>query len=231
MLDAVPDFSYGLATYSWTLRQAGDADEAVRVAERALELSSAGQFLVAVLGAAYAAAGREKDARAALNRLAQMAAHGYVSPYHRALIHMNLGERDQALSLLRECFAIKDAWLVWLGVEPQLDPLRGEPAFEELLRSTRNPIADRIRPLHVSAAVGQTAKPRYRPSSITSPVAGRAPVTQTGENEEARQMYVAGRYYATRRTAEGLRQAIERFERAVELDPKLAIAHAELADC
>jgi len=55
--------------------------------------------------------------------------------------------------------------------------------------------------------------------------------TQAGENEEARQLYTAGRYYSTRRTAEGLRQAIERLERAVELDPEFAIAHSELADC
>ena len=58
-----------------------------------------------------------------------------------------------------------------------------------------------------------------------------APETQAGENEEARQLYTAGRYYSTRRTAEGLRQAIERLERAVELDPEFAIAHSELADC
>jgi tetratricopeptide (TPR) repeat protein len=58
-----------------------------------------------------------------------------------------------------------------------------------------------------------------------------APDTQSGENEEARQLYTAGRYYSTRRSAEGLRQAIERLERAVHLDPDFAIAHSELADC
>jgi len=231
MLDAVPDFSYGLSTFSWTLRHAGDPNEAVRVAEKGLELSSGGQFFVAVLGAAYAAAGRKQDARAALNRLTQMAAQCYVSPYHRALIHINLGEREETLELLRECFAIKDGWLVWLGVEPQLDPLRGEPAFEDLLRSTRNPIADRRQMNVAFAAVGQGAHLGRRDSPVTSPIYRPALDTQTGDNEEARQMYTAGRYYATRRTAEGLRQAIERFERAVELDPNLAIAHAELADC
>ncbi len=57
MLEAVPEFSYGLSTYSWTLRHAGNADEAVKAAEKGLELSSGGQFFVALLGAAYAAAG------------------------------------------------------------------------------------------------------------------------------------------------------------------------------
>ncbi len=102
MLEAVPDFAYGLATYSWALRHVGRAQEAVRAAEKALSLSSGGQFFVAILGAAYAAAGRHDDARAALERLSEMSAQCYVSPYHRALIHINLGEYEQALALLGE---------------------------------------------------------------------------------------------------------------------------------
>jgi tetratricopeptide (TPR) repeat protein len=66
---------------------------------------------------------------------------------------------------------------------------------------------------------------------ITKAILTPTPETQAGENEEARQLYTAGRYYATRRSAEGMRQAIERLERAVELDPEYAMAHSELADC
>src|SRR6185436_3823215 len=205
--------------------------EAVRAAEKGLELSSGGQFFIALLGAAYAAAGRHQDARAALARLSQMAEHSYVSPYHKALIHVELGEREEALQLLHEAYEKKDAWVVWLGVEPQLDPLRGEPAFEELLRLTRNPAVDRKRMIEEPPPGTDTDRLRERPEPITSQIAGPAPDTQTGENEEARQLYTAGRYYATRRTAEGLRQAIERFEHAIELDPHYAIALAELADC
>ncbi|HEX7313414.1 MAG TPA: protein kinase [Pyrinomonadaceae bacterium] len=51
------------------------------------------------------------------------------------------------------------------------------------------------------------------------------------DDEEAHQLYVAGRYFATRRTADGIRQAVERLERAVERDPKFAPAWSELADC
>ena len=51
------------------------------------------------------------------------------------------------------------------------------------------------------------------------------------DDEEAHQLYVAGRYFATRRTAEGLRQAVERLERAVKRDSRFALAWAELADC
>jgi len=135
---------------------------------------------------------------------------------------------------LQEAYKINDGWLVWLGVEPQFDPLRGEPAFEELLDKTRNPAVGR------KVVLPLAAKQRRRQlradmdqvrASITSPVMSPAPETHAGENEEARQLYTAGRYYATRRSAEGLRQAIERLERAVHLDPDFAVAHSELADC
>lgn len=232
MLETVPDFSYGLATFSWTLRYTGDADEAVTNAEKALQLSSGGQFFIAALGAAYAAAGKHNEARATLQRLEQMSAHGYVSPYHLAIIHLLLGERDLAMSQLEYAWSIKDGWIVWMGVEPQLDPLRGEPRFDELLRLTRNPVLT-FKPVLVSAAAAnirnQPPPPYQSPVTLANPAP--APITQSGESEEARQLYTAGRYYATRRTAEGLRQAIERFERAVELDPEFAMAHAELADC
>lgn len=235
MLDAMPDLAYGLATYSWTLRHVGRTEDAVRAAEKALGLSSGGQFYVGVLGAAYAAAGRSNDARAALMRLREMSATGYVSPYHRALIHVQLGEREQAIDLLVEACSVNEGWLAWLGVEPQFDSLRSEAAFKEVLTKTRNP----VRSGAAAAAPAQSvAQPSHRSvtsfssenTPVTSPI-GAAPDTQSGQNEEARQLYTAGRYYATRRTAEGLRQAIERLTRAVELDPDFALAHAELADC
>jgi tetratricopeptide (TPR) repeat protein len=204
----------------------------VKVGEKALGLSGGGQLYIAALGASYAAAGKQQEARAALERLNQMMVHGYVSPYQRALIHLHLGERARALELLQQANTIKDAWVVWLGVEPQWDPLRGDPALDGILRNLRHPAAGR-KVVHVNVASASTPKRRRsaRIPPVTTQIINTAPETQAAENEEARQLYTAGRYYSTRRTAEGLRQAIERFERAVEIDPQFAIAHAELADC
>ncbi|MEN3328298.1 MAG: eukaryotic-like serine/threonine-protein kinase [Acidobacteriota bacterium] len=232
MLEAVPEFPYGLVTQSWTLRHTGDVNDAVKAAEKALDLSGGGTFYVAALGAAYAAAGREKDARAALDRLAQLSVHGYVSPYQLSLIHLHLGERERALEMLQDAYTIRDAWVVWLGVEPQFDPLRGDPIFEGILRDLRHPaLHRRIKKQTAAAAREKRRRSGSHIAPITTAILMPAPDTQTGENEEARQLYTAGRYYSTRRTAEGLRQAIERLERAVEIDPEFAIAHAELADC
>src|SRR6476659_463266 len=232
MLDATPDFPYGLITYSWILRTAGALAEAVKAAEKAVDISGGGQLYIAALGASYAAAGKQQEAGAVIERLDQMMVHGYVSPYQRALIYLHLGDRERALELLHQAYIIRDAWIVWLGVEPQWDPLRGEPAFEAILRALRHPTL--IRKAAQATAAPPPPQKRKRGAHIppvTMQILSPAPDTQAGENEEARQLYTAGRYYSTRRTAEGMRQAIERLERAVELDSQFAIAHAELADC
>jgi TolB-like protein/Tfp pilus assembly protein PilF len=51
------------------------------------------------------------------------------------------------------------------------------------------------------------------------------------DNAEAYRLYLKGRYYWNRRTAETLAKAIEYFNQAVALDPNYALPHAGLADC
>jgi DNA-binding winged helix-turn-helix (wHTH) protein/TolB-like protein/Tfp pilus assembly protein PilF len=48
---------------------------------------------------------------------------------------------------------------------------------------------------------------------------------------EAYQLYLRGRYFWNKRTAEGLKKGIEYFEQATEKDPSYALAYAGLADC
>ena len=51
------------------------------------------------------------------------------------------------------------------------------------------------------------------------------------ESTEAYERYMKGRYYWSRRTAEGLKKAIDFFHQAIEVDPAYALAHAGIADC
>ena len=50
------------------------------------------------------------------------------------------------------------------------------------------------------------------------------------ENTEAYQLYLKGRYFWNKRTAEGLQKGIEYFKQAIEKDPAYALAGAGLAD-
>src|SRR5262245_43053298 len=51
------------------------------------------------------------------------------------------------------------------------------------------------------------------------------------ESAEAHRDYVRGRYFWNKRTEEGLRKAIEHFERAIHSDPGYALPYSGLADC
>jgi serine/threonine-protein kinase len=51
------------------------------------------------------------------------------------------------------------------------------------------------------------------------------------ENNEAYELYLKGRFYWNKRTAEALKKSIEYFNQAIEKDPGFALAYAGLADC
>jgi TolB-like protein/Tfp pilus assembly protein PilF len=59
----------------------------------------------------------------------------------------------------------------------------------------------------------------------------RAIVARPTENTEAHQLYLKGRYFWNRRTAENLKKSINYFNQAIAADPNYALAYVGLADC
>jgi TolB-like protein/Tfp pilus assembly protein PilF len=51
-----------------------------------------------------------------------------------ARAYIELGDKDKAFEELNKGFELREAPLQWLKVEPQFDPLRGDPRFKELMR-------------------------------------------------------------------------------------------------
>jgi TolB-like protein/Tfp pilus assembly protein PilF len=58
-----------------------------------------------------------------------------------------------------------------------------------------------------------------------------AMTTKPTENPEAHELYLKGRYFWNRRTAENLKKAADYFQQAIGKDPKYVLAYAGLADC
>ncbi len=52
----------------------------------------------------------------------------------RAAIAAQLGDKDEAVDLLREAFAQGQPYGIWLHRDATLEPLRGYPPFEDLVR-------------------------------------------------------------------------------------------------
>ena len=53
---------------------------------------------------------------------------------------------------------------------------------------------------------------------------------QSGQDPDAHDLYLRGRYYWYQRTPESMRKSVECFEAAIQRDPSYALAHAALAD-
>jgi DNA-binding winged helix-turn-helix (wHTH) protein/tetratricopeptide (TPR) repeat protein len=111
----------------------GQPREAVREHEKALELSANSSFMKAVLARTRALAGETRQARELLEELEDASRGGYASSYQRATVCLALGEAERALDALEAAAEERDPWLVWLRVDPMLDPLRTAPRLEALL--------------------------------------------------------------------------------------------------
>jgi tetratricopeptide (TPR) repeat protein len=67
-------------------------------------------------------------------RLAQLAKPPTGSDFDGALAWSQLGKSDRALDLLERAYDKRDSQIMYLKVNPNLDPLRSDPRFNDLLR-------------------------------------------------------------------------------------------------
>ena len=128
-----PDFFLAHLWLAWTLSQMQRFDEATAEAERARALSNDAPIAISALGQAYALSGARKRAAAVLEQMHGKAGERYVSPYYVAGVHAALKDRAAALEWLERAFEERSHSLVFLKVDPVMEPLRGEPEFAALV--------------------------------------------------------------------------------------------------
>jgi len=81
--------------------------------------------------------GRQPEARRVLHRLEEKSKRDFVPAYNFAIIHVALNEKDASLYYMQKAYQERDWAIMVLAVEPRLDPLRGDPRFQELLVKSR----------------------------------------------------------------------------------------------
>lgn len=135
-LQTDPNFWLAHRFLGWAYLFHGDPTAALAEFETARCLDD-NAATVSDLGHAYAAAGQPAKAREMLDDLAQRARQGYISPDRLAIVHISLGDKDEAFVWLRKAVEDRSEWLCKIRVDPILDPLRSDPRFPELLRLTK----------------------------------------------------------------------------------------------
>jgi TolB-like protein/Tfp pilus assembly protein PilF len=128
-----PTLSRGAIVLALIYVNAGQADRGVEVLERTarepVTLEHKG-----VLAYAYARAGRTPEARKLLAELHPAAQKGEVAAAVIAIVHVGLGEKEQALDWLEKAYQAHEWHLTLINAEPVFDPLRDDPRFQDLLR-------------------------------------------------------------------------------------------------
>jgi TolB-like protein/Flp pilus assembly protein TadD len=128
-----PENSRALWYLGIGLIQLSRLDEAIDVLERSLSRERHPGPL-GTLAIAYARAGRRADARRVLDELTRRAQTTYVPPAAFVTTHIGLGDVDAAFRWLERAYAERSNMMRGLKVNPNLDPLRGDPRFADLLR-------------------------------------------------------------------------------------------------
>jgi serine/threonine protein kinase/Tfp pilus assembly protein PilF len=132
-LELYPHFPPTHQRLGWCYVQKRMYDAAIAAMQRAVELSGNSTQTIAALGFAHAAAGRRDTAQDIIAELERRSKKSYVDPYFVATIFAALGEKDEAFALLDKAFAERSYWMPWLNIDPQLDNLRSDSRFDELV--------------------------------------------------------------------------------------------------
>ena len=132
-IDLDPRFYYVHWNLAEALEMKGNLREALAEYKKAVELDD-DPFVLALLGQAYAKLGQRDEALKILVQLPQIGAHRYVPAYSYALLHMALGEKDKAIEWLERSYQEGAGLdLIFLKVDPMLDPLQKESRFQALV--------------------------------------------------------------------------------------------------
>jgi eukaryotic-like serine/threonine-protein kinase len=117
--------------------QLGMHDEAAAAFREAVASSESPALATAGVGLVAAVRGRLTEARSILEGLYAESRERYISPVAFAMLHAGLGETDRVFEWLDRAMDDRRGWLVYLKVEPVLDPVRSDPRFARLLERMR----------------------------------------------------------------------------------------------
>jgi hypothetical protein len=91
----------------------------------------------AQIGSVYGVSGNEAGARRILDTLSSLSSRKFVTSYGVALVHMELGEKEQTFVWLNKAYDERSHWLVWLNLDPRWDPIRSDPINDLLTLSAK----------------------------------------------------------------------------------------------
>ncbi|MBL8180872.1 MAG: protein kinase [Blastocatellia bacterium] len=151
-----PNYPQGHLQRGNVLSILGRHDEAIESLTLADRMMPSTALVEYPLCLAYQRVGRTADAERLADAVEERARTEFVKPYFIAMANLATGRIDRAFDLLDVALEERDAWLIWLGTDPNLDVLRDDKRYSQMLRATgREMIDGRVHvvsssPLHIT---------------------------------------------------------------------------------
>lgn len=133
-----PNFYVARANLCWVYSAKGMHREAIAECRKARELND-DSFIKGYLALVLARSGQREKARNLLDELKLESTGRYVTSYGLALAHIALNEKEEALVWLEKEVAERGYWAGVYAVGPELDDLRSDPRFKEMLKRLNLP--------------------------------------------------------------------------------------------
>lgn len=138
-LELDPNFATAHFFLGQTLAQKNQFQEALLHLLKAIQLFGESNNMLATFGYAAALAGKTDHANKALEKLLSLSDQKYVSAHDIALIYVGLGQTKEALKWLNKALEEKAYLMIYLKVDPALDPLRNNREFKKILKKMSFP--------------------------------------------------------------------------------------------
>jgi tetratricopeptide (TPR) repeat protein len=113
---------------------------AIAQAQKAVDLSGGAPPALSALGYTYAVSGNRVQALKTVKQLVRLSQRRYVSPYNIAVVYAGLGEKERAFDWLQKAVADRSIYPTALSSREELNSLRSDPRYSELLRRMGLPV-------------------------------------------------------------------------------------------
>jgi eukaryotic-like serine/threonine-protein kinase len=138
-LDLDPNYLFCYWFLGQTYIQQGRFPEAIAAQAKALQIDPRFNVARAESVRAFALSGKRAQAQRMFDDLLALSKSSHVSRYSLATIYAAFGENSHALDELEQAYAQRSFFLDFLKSDPELDTLRSEPRFQDLVRRMKFP--------------------------------------------------------------------------------------------
>ena len=134
-LELDPGYSDASIVLARTYVTRGMYQRAIAELQKALILNARDSFILGALAHAYARAGQREEALKLVGELKRIETdRGSIPTFSFIWAYAGLQDKNQAFAWLERSYQERRDRMVWLNVDPLLDPLRSDPRFHDLVR-------------------------------------------------------------------------------------------------